>query len=205
MLRPQPFDRLRSGTSGVDSALERRAVGERLKSAECDRRGSNESRSYVFLLVLALLTTLASATAMADTLTCQGWLNWLNTRDDLANRPYNATLEQLNIPDEQIIGRLIPALVRKCWDDGQLEFTTAIKQALHSPDTPKPPAIDARPKPQANAAAPIPQIEDVAAESQAAPPKPKAREAQTKVKGQSHHHDHGVHTRQSRVARTFNQ
>ena len=179
-------------------------MGERLKSSESDRRGSNESRSYVFLLALALLTTLGWSTAMADTLTCQGWLNWLNTRDDLANRPYNTTLKQLNIPDEQITGRLIPALVRECWDDSQLEFTTAIKQALHSLDAPKPPAVDAKPKPQAsNAAAPIPQIEGVGAVSQAAPPKPKAREAQTKVKGQSHHHDHGVHTRQSRVARTL--
>ena len=86
------------------------AVGERLTQSGAGVR----RHSCMPSLALALLATLGSATAMADPLTCYGWLN---ANDSAVDNPYNATLIQLMSPDmpkEQVITRFIPELVREC-------------------------------------------------------------------------------------------
>ena len=122
------------------------AVGERLTQSGAGVR----RHSCMPSLALALLATLGSATAMADPLTCHGWLN---ANDFAVDNPYNATLIQLMPPDmpkEQVITRFIPELVRECSEHAQLGFTSAVKQVLLALDAPEPQVQEVAPEPPAS-------------------------------------------------------
>src|ERR1700722_4943725 len=102
------------------------AVGQRLTQSGPAVRCHSCTPS----LALALLATLGSATAMADPLTCHGWLN---ANDSAVDNSYNATLILLMPPDmpkEQIISRLIPELVRECSEQAEVGFASAVKKGL---------------------------------------------------------------------------
>lgn len=127
------------------------AVGERLTQSGAGVR----RHSCMPSLALALLATLGSATAMADPLTCHGWLN---ANDSAVDNPYNAILIQLMPPDmpkEQVITRFIPELVRGCSEHAQLGFTSAVKQVLLALDAPEPQVQEVAPEPPTPSPHPI--------------------------------------------------
>ena len=165
-------------------------VGERLTQS----RAAVRCHSCTPLLALTLLATLGSATAMADPLTCHGWLN---ASDSAVNNPYNATLIQLMPPDmpkEQIISRLIPELVRECSEQAQVGFASAVKQALLALDAPTPQAQEVAPEPPASevAATKPPDLEVVAPKPPSPPPHPirKPHQSNHKSRKPSQGHDH---------------
>ena len=165
-------------------------VGERLTQSGAAVR----CHSCTSSLALALLATLGSATAMADPLTCHGWLN---ANDSAVDNPYNATLIQLMPPDmpkEQIISRLIPELVRECSEQAQLGFASAVKQALLTLDAPTPQAQEVAPEPPASevVATKPPDFEVVAPEPPSPPPHPIRHPHQSNHKSRkpSQGHDH---------------
>ena len=175
------------------------AVGERLTQSGAGVR----RHSCMPSLALALLATLGSATAMADPLTCHGWLN---ANDSAVDNPYNATLIQLMPPDmpkEQVITRFIPELVRGCLEHAQLGFTSAVKQVLIALDAPEPQVQKVAPEPPASEvmATEPPDFKAVAPEPPTPSPHPIRKPHQSSHKSrkpsQGHviKHDRGVHTR----------
>ena len=155
-------------------------------------------------LALALLATLGSAIAVADPLTCHGWLNANNSAVD---NPYNATLIQLmpaDMPEEQIITRLIPELVRECLEQATLGFASAVKQALLALDAPKPQVQEVAPEPRASevVATEPPDLEAVAPEPPAPPPHPSRQRHQSSHKSMKPSQGHGHQTRPGSVRAT---
>ncbi len=149
-------------------------------------------------LALALLATLGSAIAVADPLTCHGWLN---ANDSAVDNPYNATLIQL-MP--AVITRLIPELVRECLEQATLGFASAVKRALLALDAPKPQVQEVAPEPRASevVATEPPDLEAVAPEPPAPPPHPSRQRHQSSHKSRKPSQGHGHQTRPGSVHAT---